>query len=349
MKTHQVLGNRQPRALLGAWFAFQIHLTPRYHAQLVAVQSIDCPYPSHQVEPTLAHKLSNEKRTMRKVAIVTGGTRGIGSGIADALGEAGFDLLLTYNSNKEAADAFVATLQSKYNNIHCELVGGDVSQSSTRDAIFACFDTKFPKDTSTLRATIHNAGQYIGVTSTNTDDLSPTRVTFGENSLLDDATGKPDFDHMHYYQALYGDAYIDLCERSLARMSAETGGGSLIGISSPGCNFTYKVNAGYSLPGSGKCVMEYANRIIAVSAGPKNVNCNVIVPGVTLSDAWGKIAAMRGASADDITNMIVKSSVPMARPLDVRGIGDVAAFLCGEKGRYITGVSLPVDGGLHLK
>ena len=94
--------------------------------------------------------------------------------------------------------------------------------------------------------------------------------------------------------------------------------------------------------------MEYSMRIIATTAAAKNVNCNVIVPGVTLSDAWGKVAEKRGCKSEDITDMIVEKRVPMKRPLEVRGIGDVAAFLCSEKGRYVTGVSLPVDGGLHL-
>ena len=85
-----------------------------------------------------------------------------------------------------------------------------------------------------------------------------------------------------------------------------------------------------------------------MSAGAKNVNSNVIVPGVTLSEAWEKIAEKRGSKSEDITNMLVQKRVAMKRPIEVRGIGDVAAFLCSVKGRYITGVSLPVDGGLHL-
>jgi len=281
----------------------------------------------------------------RPVAIVTGGTRGIGSGIADAFADEGFDLLLTFNSNKEAADVFVATLKSKHSDIQCELVGGDLSKPETRDQIFECYDSKFGTDR-VLTAAVHNAGQYVGVTSTNNDGLEASSLAFGDNKILGE-DGKPKFEHMHFYQALYGDAFIDLCERSLARMTAENGG-SLIGISSPGCNLTYGANKGYSLPGSGKCIMEYSCRIIAVTAAEKNVNCNCIVPGVTLSDAWDKVAEKRGCKAEDITNMIVKARVPMKRPLEVRGIGDVAAFLCSDKGRYITGVSLPVDGGLHL-
>ena len=282
----------------------------------------------------------------RPVAIITGGTRGIGSGIAQALAEDGFDLLLTYNSNKEAAEDFVATLKAKHGELQCELVGGDLSKPETRDKIFSTYDEKYGP-TRTLGAAVHNAGQYVGVTSTNADGLGATSVSFGNNKILGE-DGKPQFDHMHFYQALYGDAYIDICERSLARMTPEHGG-SLIGISSPGCNLSYGANPGYSLPGSGKCIMEYSNRIIAMSAGAKNVNSNVIVPGVTLSDAWGKVAEKRGCKSEDITNMIVQKRVAMKRPIEVRGIGDVAAFLCSPKvRRCLVGVALSLSLSLSL-
>lgn len=281
----------------------------------------------------------------RPVAIITGGTRGIGSGIALALADDGFDLLLTYNSNMEAATDFVASLQAKYPTIQCALVGGDLSKSDTRDAIFECYDKDFLGRT--LGVVVHNAGQYVGITSTNADGLGPQNIALGDNSILG-KDGKPQLEAMKYYQALYGDAYIDLCERGIARMGSA--GGSLIGISSPSCNLSYRPSPSYSLPGSGKCIMEYANRIIALTAAEKNINSNVIVPGVTLSDAWNKVAVLSGAkTGKEMTDRVVGNLVPMKRPIEVRGIGDVASFLCSPKGRYITGVALPVDGGLHLR
>lgn len=302
--------------------------------------------PSHRLLEEHHHQMSSDS-TPRRVAIVTGGTRGIGSGIASALADDQFDLLLTYNSNKEAAEAFVSDLKANHSGIQCEIVGGDLSLPKTRDAIFDCYDTKFGSSKNhVLGAVIHNAGQYVGVTSSNQASLPPSKAQFGNGSLLD-KDGKPDFNCMKYYQALYGDAYIDLCERGIARMTADHGG-SLIGVSSPGCNLTYSCMPGYSMPGSGKCIMEHTMRIIAVNAGAKNINCNVIVPGVTLSEAWDKVASQMGKTTDEVTNGFVQMAVPMQRPIQPQGIGDVASFLCSDKGRYITGVSLPVDGGLHL-
>ena len=109
-----------------------------------------------------------------------------------------------------------------------------------------------------------SACQYVGITSTNADGLQGGKpVGFGDGSLLDEE-GATNLATMHYYQRMYGDAYVDLCERGLARMSAESGGGSLVGISSPGCTTQYNANLGYDMPGAGKCVMEYAMRLFAL-------------------------------------------------------------------------------------
>merc|ERR1711957_500589 len=119
---------------------------------------------------------------------------------------------------------------------------------------------------------------------------------------------------MHYYQRMYGDAYVDLCERGLDRITGtEAGGsgGSLIGISSPGCTTQYNPNMGYDMPGAGKCIMEYTMRLFALRCAGKNINCNVVVPGVTNTDAWGKLAASRGMDKDEMVAGISGRISPM--------------------------------------
>ena len=189
---------------------------------------------------------------LRRVAIVTGGTRGIGKGISEALVENDFDLLLTYNSDGDAAAKAVVELKSKYPICAIETVGGDVSLPATRAAIFDKFDSVYSK-THCLGAVVHNAGQYVGVTSTNAAGIVAAGPPpgFGDGSLLGE-DGGVDFTQMHYYQRMYGDAFVDLCERGMARFPED--GGSLVGISSPGCTLQYKANLGYDMPGSGKCV-----------------------------------------------------------------------------------------------
>ena len=94
----------------------------------------------------------------RPFAIVTGGTRGIGSGIATVLSEEGYDLLLTYNSDEKPANEFVSSLTSKQEDLRAECVGGDISLCETIDEIFAIVDA-MRSDGGRLEVLVHNAGQ----------------------------------------------------------------------------------------------------------------------------------------------------------------------------------------------
>ena len=155
----------------------------------------------------------------RPVAIITGGTRGIGSGIATVLASQGYDLVLTYNTNEESANEFKDSLQQQYPSCQISCVGGDLTLTETRDGIFACLLSDFPD--SHLQVLVHNAGQYLGMTSDNAEQLSANAVIFGDGSLLEesnDGVQHTNLSAVQYYQRLYGDAWIDLCERSIERM-----------------------------------------------------------------------------------------------------------------------------------
>ena len=134
----------------------------------------------------------------RPIALVTGGTRGIGSGIATVLSEGGYDLLLTYNSDKEAADEFVSSLKSANEDLRAECVGGDISLCGTRDEIFSAVD-RMRGDGGRLEVVVHNAGQYVGITSSNTQGIGARRLAFGDGSLLGE-DGRADLETMRYYQ-----------------------------------------------------------------------------------------------------------------------------------------------------
>jgi len=196
----------------------------------------------------------------RKIALVTGGTRGIGSGISEALANEGYDLLLTYNTNHKEAEDFRNSILERYGGDsgaceRVECVGGDISLSETRDKIFDCLDDML-SPSSCLAVMVHNAGQYVGITAENSDGIDGKLIMFGNGSLLNEDSGKPDLGALDYYHRMYGIAFVDLCERSLARMNNEEIGGCLLGISSPGVtSHYYGPDPSYSMPGSGKTLM----------------------------------------------------------------------------------------------
>jgi NAD(P)-dependent dehydrogenase (short-subunit alcohol dehydrogenase family) len=283
-----------------------------------------------------------------KMAIITGGTRGIGFGIATSLAESNYDLILTYNANKKRAEQSKRILENEY-GIFVKLVGGDISLKSTRDLIFNIYDKNY-KNTHELEVIIHNAGQYIGITSDNNIVKKNKKIIkFGDSSILSN-TGEVNMDEIKYYQALYGDAYIDICERGLVRMSKK--GGSLIGVSSSGCSNFYNPVSGYDLPGTGKCIMEYAMRYIALRCAKNNINCNIIIPEPIKTDALNKmkkyILQLKNETTSSEYDNMMSEYYPMGYS-SPKQIGDIVRFLCSQEGRIINGVSLPIDGGGHLK
>ncbi|KAG7336927.1 dehydrogenase [Nitzschia inconspicua] len=295
----------------------------------------------------------------RPLAIITGGTRGIGFGIASVLAGQGYDLILTYNTNVDAAETSKSRLLDSHPTCHIECVGGDMTLVSTRDKIFACLDTKFKDNigdasSSPLQVLVHNAGQYIGITSQNSDGLNEGAIAFGDGSLIrkdEDGVERPDFSSIQYYQRLYGEAWIDLCERCLQRMNSRHGG-SIVGISSPGVHPSlYRPDRFYSAPGCGKTIMEYSMRIFAKVAAERNINVNIVVPGIVQTEAWDSMEKYRqdGESTEVMLKRLVEYLVPLKRVQQPTDIGEVIAFLCSPSGRFITGLTLPADGGQHIR
>ena len=134
----------------------------------------------------------------RPVAIVTGGTRGVGKGIAHALAYAGNDLVLTYNSDHRAARATAHELEAMYART-VKLVASDLSTPEGVEDVFACYDRDFAA-THSLGACVHSAGQVMGITSE-----APVRARmpkYGDGSLLTKHGGVV-LDEMHYYPVSY--------------------------------------------------------------------------------------------------------------------------------------------------
>uniref|UniRef100_A0A7S1AMT0 SDR family oxidoreductase n=1 Tax=Noctiluca scintillans TaxID=2966 RepID=A0A7S1AMT0_NOCSC len=277
----------------------------------------------------------------RPVAIVTGGTRGIGRGTSEALADEGFDLLLGYGTNAEAAETAASELRER--GARVVVVGGDVSEEATVVRYFEVFQKEFPSQQ--LRAVVHNAGQYMGLTAANNVGVSDGAPRLLGSLLLPD--GSVDFSRFDYYHQIYARAWVQLVERAVPFLTV--GGGSVIGISSPGCNATQVPAGGYDMPGSAKTVMETTARFYAKNLAHQGITVNVVIPGVTLSDAWIHVAKGRGMAEDHtMAKEVAERAVPLGRAQSCRELGDVVAFLCSSRGKYITGVALPVDGGLHL-
>ncbi|MEM8779728.1 MAG: SDR family oxidoreductase [Cyanobacteria bacterium P01_G01_bin.49] len=275
-----------------------------------------------------------------KVAIVTGGTRGIGFGISEKLAADDYNLILGFNSNEAAANAAKKSLESNY-RIKVYTVKGDVSQSETVDKLFACLEHNF---NGKLTALIHNAGLYLGLTTPPTSEEAELAAGH-QRQLLGDGnlTSLAQYD---YYQNVYPKCFIRCLEKAVTYM--ENGNGYIVATSSPGCNISQTPKLSYIMPGTGKTVVEFLTRYYAKILAPRQITVNVIVPGFTKTEAWNSVTSKAGGVDGEIMAQRIKST-PMQRWCSPAEIGQVVAFLCSPKAAFITGVALPIDGGLHLQ
>lgn len=286
--------------------------------------------------PFFVASLSVALSPPRTVSIVTGGTRGIGFGIASVLARKGQDLILTFNRDCNSAASAASQLQKLY-GCRTSLVEGDITEEEVVRLVFQTFDADFA-DTHRLGACVHSAGQFLGVTSPNSARLEKQFYTFGDSTPLPE----PAYD---YYVSMYGKAFARLCEASVQRMRD---GGSLVGISSPGCNLLYRPQLGYDLPGSGKTLMEYTSRLVALSSASKNINCNIVVPGPVATSAWNRLAEARDVPVEEVLSSI-RGRTPLPKEMLPEDVGEVVSFLTSPSGRFVTGTVVQADGGFHLR
>ncbi|MEO1374861.1 MAG: SDR family oxidoreductase [Cyanobacteria bacterium J06635_10] len=274
-----------------------------------------------------------------KSAIVTGGTRGIGLGISQQLASDGYDLILSFNTNEEAASTAKNTIESTY-GVKVYTVKGDVAEESTIEEIFTCLENNFAGK---LTALVHNAGLYVGMTTSPTSSkaelaANTPRQLFGDGKFNS-------FAQYDYYQSVYPKCFIQCVEKAINYM--EDGNGYIVATSSPGCNSNQTPKLSYLLPGQAKAVVEFLTRYYAKILASRRITVNVVIPGFTKTEAWNSVTASAGGVESEAMKKRIEST-PMQRWGSPTEIGQVVAFLCSPKAAFITGVALPIDGGLHL-
>ncbi len=276
----------------------------------------------------------------QKVAIVTGGTRGIGFGISQKLAADGYHLILGFNSNEKAAEEAKKSLQAEY-NIKVYTVKGDVAEAETIDNFFVCLENNFDGK---LTALVHNAGLYLGMTTTPASEEAKAAADKQPQLLADgNFTSLAQYE---YYQNVYPKCFILCVEKAVNYM--EDGKGYIVATSSPGCNMNQTPKLSYILPGTGKTVVEFLTRYYAKILAARQITVNVVIPGFTKTEAWNSVTEKFGGVDSEMMQKTIKNT-PMQRWCHPTEIGQLVAFLCSPKAAFITGVAVPIDGGFHLQ
>lgn len=117
----------------------------------------------------------------------------------------------------------------------------------------------------------------------------------------------------------------------------ESGGGSIIALSGVS---THVATANRCHVSASKSGLEGLMRALAIELAPHRITCNAIAPGA--------IDTVRSASAGVAPNREVDLGIPLGRKGHVDEIASMVRYLAGSEGRYITGQTLHINGGLFL-
>jgi len=243
-----------------------------------------------------------------KRAFVTGGSRGIGTGIVQVLAQDGYDVAFTYNSAESEAAALkreVEALGRKCFYYQASLEQADVPEPVTKQAI---------DDLGGLELLVCNAGI--------------TR----HNSLLTVQTELMDF--------LYGLNYRSyiLCSKVAANhMVSQKIQGNIIFIASTRGIRAYPEDCLY---GGLKAALIRSVGSLALEMAPHGIRVNCIAPGAT--------AIRGSYSEEELKKSRLAQLVPLRRVGTPKEVGHLVKYLASDVAGYITGDTIKLDGGLIL-
>jgi 3-oxoacyl-[acyl-carrier protein] reductase len=246
-------------------------------------------------------KLTNQ------VAVVTGASKGIGAGIAKALGAEGASVVVNYSSSKEGADRVVQEITAKGGKAIA--VQGDVSKVADIQRLFA--ETK--KAYGKLNILVNNAGIYqFAPLDAVTEDLFHNQFNLNVLGLL-------------------------LTTQEAVKLFGPEGG-SVINIGS-GVSTILPPNT--SVYSATKAAVDAITGILAKELGPRKIRVNSINPGMIETEG----VHTAGFAESDFRKWVEAQS-PLGRIGQTDDISPTAVYLASNDSKYLTGEILRVTGGI---
>jgi NAD(P)-dependent dehydrogenase (short-subunit alcohol dehydrogenase family) len=246
------------------------------------------------------------------IAVITGGSRGLGRNAALKLAEQGTDVVITYLNRREDADAVVAAIADL--GRRAAALRLDVARAETFDAFAA-----------ELRATLQREWQRDRFDYLVNNAGIGTTASFAQ-------TTEAQFDEMvnvHLKSTFF-------LTQKLLPLIAD--GGRILNVSSGLARFTFP---GYSAYAAMKGGIEVLTRYMAKELGPRGIAVNVLAPGAIETDFGG------GAVRDNRQfNKAIASQTALGRVGLPDDIGGVVAALLAPQSRWINAQRIEASGGM---
>ncbi|MDZ5737061.1 SDR family NAD(P)-dependent oxidoreductase [Pseudomonas asiatica] len=242
----------------------------------------------------------------QKIAVVTGGSRGIGKSVVLALAGAGYQVAFSYVRDEASAAALQAQVEGL--GQECLAVQCDVKDAQSIQAFFERVEQHFER----IDLLVNNAGITRDglLAAQSLSDITEVIQTNLIGTLL-------------------------CCQQVLPCMMRQRSG-CIVNLSSVAAQKPGKGQSNYAAAKGG---VEALTRALAVELAPRNIRVNAVAPGIVSTDMS---EALVGAHEQEIqSRLLIKR---FARPEE---IADAVLYLA-ERGLYVTGEVLPVNGGLKM-
>jgi NAD(P)-dependent dehydrogenase (short-subunit alcohol dehydrogenase family) len=255
----------------------------------------------------------NAKSSQPRVAIVTGGSRGLGRNAVEHLAERGVDSILTYRANRAEADAAVAAVRGAgARALALQLDAGDISSfpdfvSRARSALAELGVERF-------HYLVNNAGTGL------------------HKSIAE--TTEADFDTLMNVH-LKGVYFLT---QALLPLMAD--GGRIINVSSGLARFSVQGASAYAMMKGG---IEVFTRYLAKELGSRRITANTVAPGAIETDFNGG-----GVRDNPDMNRYIAQATALGRAGVPDDIGPMIAALLSDDNRWVNGQRLEVTGGMNL-
>ena len=246
-----------------------------------------------------------------KTVLVTGGSRGIGAAISRAVGASGGQVLVHYGHNRGAAEA----VQQAIGADRCHLIQADLSHPGEVDQLWAEAVGFAPR----IDVLVNNAGIFEDVrVDAPLEDWRAAWARVLQVNLQ---------------------APADLCRAAILHFRAH-GGGKIINVAS---RAAFRGEAPDEMPyGASKGALVTLTKTIARGFAADGVLAFSIAPGFTDTE-------MVTGSMDPAAIAKATSDIPLGSMASPEEIGALAAFLCDERVRHMTGATFDVNGASYVR